>query len=483
LAAQCAEASASMLLDRKTADKIRDELRHSLMHGMSGVRGRRSRLAFPPTLLPELAGPDLTFWAPLALAAYEGLKNVVYPHSRIQLGDIRVYLQDETDAAYDFLSRQEAAVLWSHCNRGLVESIRGWRAKKWVIEPKVEHVSPSEPPRLRFDSGAIGVHRDSLRGAIRALHDEPQHFQVACDAEYASTAVLAWAIIVESALLNDRLMEDMRTVAREKGTHCMLQEGEWRMFYLPKPYPEDRPLSIPVANPKPSGTKSSGSGFAWHQPGPYGAVVLRKLRPCASAGKKRGSSGAEKTCTAKLVLDGGNAPPSTLEIVPPEDLKTLWSVKPVRGKHLPMPRSGWLAVSVTLTKKDGSTESWLHPESFQLDSENGRFSAGKDSGTELWAHVQGEVSRRIGLSEELKEIACGGIVLFDQWPTVKLDAPLKITIVPAPTFAECAPCAGSAKIVRLPLPAPASGRSLGQREPAAYPGLPCLPADATSSGQ
>ncbi|HUT92174.1 MAG TPA: hypothetical protein VMY37_21955 [Thermoguttaceae bacterium] len=230
----------NMSLDPEKAGALRDELRSLIMHGMSGLRSRRSGLAYPPSQLPELAGRDLNFWAPLALTAYEGLKNVVHAHEQVHLGDVRVFLQDEVDAAYDFLCRDDTAALWIHCNKYLVEAIRGRRRSKWVVEPNATDVDDVSRPALRFDEGAIADHRQGLRQAIRELHREPSNFQIACDAEYASTAVLAWAIIVESALLNDRLMEDMRTVAREKGSHCMLQEGEWRQFYLPKPWPEDR---------------------------------------------------------------------------------------------------------------------------------------------------------------------------------------------------------------------------------------------------
>ncbi len=51
------------------------------------------------------------------------------------------------------------------------------------------------------------------------------------------TDSLAWAIIVESALLNDRLNQDIRDAASSKG-HVVPQEAF--AFYFPQPAPEAR---------------------------------------------------------------------------------------------------------------------------------------------------------------------------------------------------------------------------------------------------
>lgn len=52
-------------------------------------------------------------------------------------------------------------------------------------------------------------------------------------AAYTATASLGWAIIVESALLNKRLTEDVDKVASEKG--CLCGPVAQLKFYLPKP--------------------------------------------------------------------------------------------------------------------------------------------------------------------------------------------------------------------------------------------------------
>jgi hypothetical protein len=54
----------------------------------------------------------------------------------------------------------------------------------------------------------------------------------------STTAALAWAIIVESALLTDQLVLDMKESAASKG--CVCPSGAWLPYFLPTPPPEAR---------------------------------------------------------------------------------------------------------------------------------------------------------------------------------------------------------------------------------------------------
>src|SRR5207245_818250 len=55
---------------------------------------------------------------------------------------------------------------------------------------------------------------------------------------HTGTAGLAWAIIVESALLNERLRQDIREAAANKG--CACQNSDHLPFFLPNPPLEAR---------------------------------------------------------------------------------------------------------------------------------------------------------------------------------------------------------------------------------------------------
>ena len=91
-------------------------------------------------------------------------------------------------------------------------------------------------PSLKFqDINAEPI--DELRTQFFA--DIRQHFP---RAKYTTTAALAWVIIIDAALLNDRLIQDMQKVAREKGC-CELQAiPDWPQFYLPEPGPMETEL-------------------------------------------------------------------------------------------------------------------------------------------------------------------------------------------------------------------------------------------------
>src|SRR5262249_37897096 len=56
--------------------------------------------------------------------------------------------------------------------------------------------------------------------------------------EFSVTAALTWCILVDAALLTDRLSQDMRETASAKG--CPSFCGPWLDFYLPCPSPEAR---------------------------------------------------------------------------------------------------------------------------------------------------------------------------------------------------------------------------------------------------
>ncbi len=138
---------------------------------------------------------------------------------QLNLLDVQSWLRQEVEAAYDFLSVPENQVLWKHCSEQLVQRILG-RARRASF---VNEVAPD--PAVE---NSILASRDLYFVDLE---------QVAPGAVFTATEALSWAIIVESALLNHRLVEDMDQVSKVKGCPCLPTEKAWLDFYGPQPSP------------------------------------------------------------------------------------------------------------------------------------------------------------------------------------------------------------------------------------------------------
>ncbi|MEW4526513.1 hypothetical protein [Maioricimonas sp. JC845] len=114
-------------------------------------------------------------------------------------------LGEELECAYEFLNAN--AELWNHCHPQLADAVR------------------------RMDVQTLCTLRESfLAEATRGTHR-------------SHTVALAWAIIVESALLNERLKEDIRDLAAAKNAYTLnVDTLEWMQFCGPNPSPEARML-------------------------------------------------------------------------------------------------------------------------------------------------------------------------------------------------------------------------------------------------
>ena len=143
---------------------------------------RRAKRPFPPSQLPDIFGEDESTL--VAVAAYEVFQDDPANKYWIHYPDIQGYLQEELNAAYRFLADPKQMPLWEHCSQALVTAIHTRDLKE------IARI------RDRFDDDAYAMtHRWS---------DEDV------------TVALAWAIIVESALLTDQLAQDMKEAAAAK---------------------------------------------------------------------------------------------------------------------------------------------------------------------------------------------------------------------------------------------------------------------------
>ncbi|MGD9719710.1 MAG: hypothetical protein AB7O59_00655 [Pirellulales bacterium] len=171
-------------------------------------RAPRTLTPYPGSQIPDIFGKGHV----LGHVVLDAVR-VAQPH--VSLLDIEGLLRVELSAAFDFLELPQAAVLWEHCTPELADSI---------------HARQRKYNRPMPGRSVIDLRNDFFR-------DIKNYFPRAA---HTATVSLAWAIIVESALLNKRLMEDMRNLEGTKGCSCLTPSCDWMDFYLPEPSPEAR---------------------------------------------------------------------------------------------------------------------------------------------------------------------------------------------------------------------------------------------------
>ncbi len=166
------------------------------------MKTRRSRLPIPVSQLAEVAGVRQI--AVLVQAARRALS--AHPAARpcIEYVDVRGYLAEELGAAFDLLALDAHRDLWAQ--------LPGWRLPDLVRGRRADDLA-----RVRCHVlTALGTGREPLDAAAPELLPGPEA-GICCEENPAAeplcrtaAAVLAWGILVESALLEERLASDMR---------------------------------------------------------------------------------------------------------------------------------------------------------------------------------------------------------------------------------------------------------------------------------
>ncbi len=166
---------------------------------------RRSQLPFPPTQIIDVFGSDEM--TRLALAALSGFREDLPNKRVVHVSDCKSFLREEVSAAF--------SLLYS-------ETMREW----WASE--------STGQRLLHD--LIRMHRTAQIAEYR------QRFIDFVQANGRSdiTAGLAWCAFVDSILLNERLIDDIRETAGNRPGNLSLEP--WIAFYGPDPCMEARQL-------------------------------------------------------------------------------------------------------------------------------------------------------------------------------------------------------------------------------------------------
>lgn len=183
---------------------------------------------FPPAHMIDVFGPGEVF-APIVLDGTSAFGDHPVHRNYPHLPDIESYLNAELNAAYEFLSHPDAAILWAkYCTPQLVSAVR--QRRRYVSNKQYKMIT------------GLALFKGQERPAIFELRDDffDDVVRMFPRAAYSTTASLAWAIIVDSALLNARLAEDMQKVAVEKDRPEVGAIPGWPDFYLPQPSLEAR---------------------------------------------------------------------------------------------------------------------------------------------------------------------------------------------------------------------------------------------------
>ncbi len=177
--------------------------------------GTRNKQALPYSQFFEVYGAAFPF--EIAFQANRALGQTIKEQGYAHLPDIQAYLAQELDAAYRLLKEPDNADLWvEFCKKELVTMIRTRNAVSLDSE------------RTRF--------REMMRKKAGVSYAEGNTER---QSQFSCTVACAWAIIVQSALLNDRMMLDMKETATQQHCEPFCTE-EWVGYYLPCPRADER---------------------------------------------------------------------------------------------------------------------------------------------------------------------------------------------------------------------------------------------------
>jgi len=183
---------------------------------LSFSNGVNNRIPFPTSQLVDVYGEHAM--VEIAAGASEALAKATARQGYAHLPDVQAYLREELTAAHEFLTKNPG-LLERHCTENLVQAIRSRRIEEvWRL-------------RQDYRRDVSAVTRTEPADITQIGNIEPQHL--------FRTPALAWCVIVDSALMTDRLMRDMREVAAAKGKGLPMCEG-WKDYYHPTPSVEAR---------------------------------------------------------------------------------------------------------------------------------------------------------------------------------------------------------------------------------------------------
>ena len=210
--------------ERHEAIKQSNEIRADVLSraknafGVQSPRERRSRYPIPPSQIRDVFGEQE--FGELTVAVFSA-RDRFQCRDKIHLADVQGFLRNELEHAYDYLSSQgpqfAGGSLWYSPFAPMPNDIRYPNA---VIVKRKEFF-------LNLPVNAKGI-------ATHAKFDHDLHKRR--DHAETATEALAWAVLVESALLNQQLNEDLQRVSQDPNCHCV-PAGQPYCFYGPNPDP------------------------------------------------------------------------------------------------------------------------------------------------------------------------------------------------------------------------------------------------------
>ena len=192
---------------------LKEQFSSDIVFTVPATSSRRARMPLPPSQL--LAAYDLALLAHVAADAYVGLKSHPVDQRRLHQMDTRAFLVEETERAYNFLAREKYKHLWQYC--GPVPPDQGLSladALRTKNLPRIDRI------RRQF------LNAVSVSPGVEGLADGD------------TTRSLAWMVLVEAALLNDRLIQDIKEATDSKGCATCFADAQGLDFYYPEPSPE-----------------------------------------------------------------------------------------------------------------------------------------------------------------------------------------------------------------------------------------------------
>jgi hypothetical protein len=160
---------------------------------------------------------------PSQIAMIFGAHNLAYlaQHVRKQLGhhfaasdhayhlDVQASLRTELGAAYDFLKRPECNNLWEYCSPGLADAVRNQ------------------------DMSTVIQIQEAFFATIEDIGKKTYFITPDLKLRRTATAILAWAIIIDSALLNEKFADEIKATHVARGGPPAPPTGIF--FYQPEP--------------------------------------------------------------------------------------------------------------------------------------------------------------------------------------------------------------------------------------------------------
>ncbi len=151
-----------------------------------------------------------------------------HKNSIVHLPDVQRFLESELNAAFDLLSQPELNQPPTNV----------WDQVAGIFNGAPDGLGSFVLDVSRGDVGELVVRRKRLYTEMRGAGGDPN---AAVPVSFGNTRcieALAWAVLVESALLNDHLIDDMKSAALLRGCGCVTPDG--MQFYLPNPHPPER---------------------------------------------------------------------------------------------------------------------------------------------------------------------------------------------------------------------------------------------------